>query len=108
MFKLIKTIENISNFKILSNRFKTFDCKHQVKKFSETNLNFNENNFEIKLNKSNIKKYPYIWLRDCCTCKSCFDTQNHQHLVDLASVPDDVKPITVSHLKEKIEVICKL
>ena len=64
--------------------------------------------FEIKLNKSNIKKYPYIWLRDCCTCKSCFDTQNHQHLVDLASVPDDVKPITVSHLKEKIEVICKL
>jgi hypothetical protein len=109
MFRIFFNIKSTNRSKYLSNSFKTSSFQQKLKKLIETN--FNENNFEIKLiDESKKKNYPYIWLRDCCPCQHCFDSQNHQHLVDLANIPENIKPIKVNYTKQdsEVEVICKL
>ena len=42
--------------------------------------------FEVKFSKLNEidkKQFPYIWLRDFCKCKDCFDGRNKQTLINL-------------------------
>jgi hypothetical protein len=109
MFKIFLNIKTINRLKYSSYSFQTSSFQQKLKRLIETK--FNENNFEIKLNdESNKKNYPYIWLRDCCPCQHCFDNQNYQHLVDLANIPENIKPIKVTYTKQdsEVEVICKL
>jgi hypothetical protein len=56
---------------------------------------FHDDNFEIKvsnLNEIKNKKVPYIWLRDFCSCKDCFDGKNKQILINLKNIPLNIKP----------------
>ena len=91
--------------KYLFNQYRTFNDGLKKEK-----ITFDKDSFKIKINEKNIKKFPYIWLRDCCSCKHCFDSKNHQHLIDLKSIPESIKPVLAPILSENsshFEVFCK-
>ena len=109
MFKLALKQLSLNRIRFLNNSFKALSYQDSRKQLIKTN--FNENYFEIKFNNSNFKKFPYIWLRDSCNCKDCFDNQNHQHLIDLTKIPDDIRPIHISDVNSEnseVEITCKL
>lgn len=37
-------------------------------------------------------RYHYIWLRDNCHCSECFYPDTKQRLLNLATIPDDIRP----------------
>ena len=79
--------------------------RHKEKSFITT---FNNNSVEFRANENNIKKYPYIWLRDHCKCSTCFNQTTEELEFDLSEIPLDIKPSSVKNLKTNFfEIICE-
>jgi hypothetical protein len=80
---------------------------------------FNENSIEFKLLKKNEakpielkKQFPYIWLRDSCKCKECYDPGADEKRNDLNKTELDIAPKSirllenVENIKENFEITC--
>ncbi len=103
---MIKIINLVKTRKLLfqnKNLFFNYTTNEALQKIKAT---FNENYFEINILNKN-KKYPYIWLRDCCKCKECFDGLNQQTLINLKDIPLDIKPDNVCQNETKFNIKCK-
>lgn len=81
---------------------------------------FNEKSIEFKLLKKDEpkpielkKQFPYIWLRDSCNCKECYDSDADEKRNDLNQISLNIEPKSIRLLetseknKENFEIICK-
>ena len=99
--------------KILTNSYKTLNYIPSNNSNVKIQASFYDDNFEVKFSKLNEidkKQFPYIWLRDFCKCKDCFDGRNKQTLINLKNIPLDIKPndILKSENDSKFTINCKI
>ena len=104
--------------KIIFKSYKILSCNvaSDYKSLGNHNVKtiFSDSYFEISLSArengvvGNKKKYPYIWLRDNCKCNDCYDCKNQQTLVNLKSIPLNIKPNDISSNNDsKFTINCK-
>lgn len=78
---------------------------HDKKDFATT---FNDDSVEFIKDDNNIKKYPYIWLRDHCKCSMCFNSVTEELELDISEISLDIKPILVKSLNDNsFEILCE-
>ena len=81
---------------------------HQDKSFWSILTTFHQDSIEFRTNENNVKKYPYIWLRDHCKCSTCFNQRTEELEFDLSEIPLDIKPSSVRNLNDNcFEIICR-
>lgn len=47
----------------------------------------------------------YIWLRDHCRCKECYNQETFQRTLSILDIPDDVKPASFELTDRKLKVL---
>ena len=109
--------KNLFNIKLTSKNimksYKTLSFYIYNSSYEKIESNFHHDNFEIKLltkAEKNEKKLPYIWLRDFCKCKNCFDNTNQQTLVNLKNIALNIKPNDISNEEDGsvFKITCRL
>lgn len=110
-------IKNLANLnKVIASGYTTLSKKNTIK-----NIEMNELNLETKLNdgfiqfnllvrnKSYVKEFPYIWLRDHCKCSKCHNKKTDENEFDLSLIPHNIKPVQAKSLgTNNLEIICNL
>ena len=81
---------------------------HKDKSYWSILTTFHHDSIEFRTNENNVKKYPYIWLRDHCKCSTCFNQRTEELEFDLSEIPLDIKPSSVRNLNDNcFEIICR-
>lgn len=52
-----------------------------------------------------LAKFDHIWLRDNCHCSECYYDATKQRLLNSCSIPDDIAPIKVESIPNKLTVV---
>ena len=97
--------------------FVTKSFRHQYGE-REASIKLDENTFELRLGQSNSdtsamsRQFPYVWLRDNCTCPRCFNSTINENTLDLLemSTSDDAScrpnSVRTSETGNQIQVTC--
>ena len=82
-----------------------YDKGNEVKSFETL---FENDSIHFKKDGTNLKKYPYIWLRDHCKCSKCFNQNTEELEFDLSEIPLNIKPTSVKNIANSVcQIICK-
>jgi hypothetical protein len=115
MSSLIKLLRNNISLMKFHKRQQTTNSKENSF-FSDNGNNnfilktsFTNNAIEFRTNdERNLKKYPYIWLRDHCKCSKCFNERTEELEFDVSEINIDIKPRSVKYLNNHVvEITCK-
>ena len=95
--------------KVIASRYTTLENVKMNELHLETKLNEGFIQFNLLLrNKSYVKEFPYIWLRDHCKCPKCYNKRTEENEFDLSLIPLNIKPIRAKTLENhNLEIICK-
>lgn len=106
--RFYSNLSNISkNFTYIVKSKRLFTTRSPFSFLIDTNsyndcVEFKWKNGEREIN----KKFPYIWLRDRCKCKNCYNKITDEVELDLVSIPVDIKPEKFQIVNQKLNVTC--
>jgi gamma-butyrobetaine dioxygenase len=57
-----------------------------------------------EFNWDDVHSYPAVWLRDNCACIECRDPHNHQKLLRITELPEDLSISTVEEFDDEVVI----
>ncbi|RHZ45572.1 hypothetical protein Glove_669g14 [Diversispora epigaea] len=64
-----------------------------------------ESKVKVDWQDNQTSKFHNLWLRDHCKCSKCYHQITKQRLLDTFSIPEDIKPLSISPGSSGVEII---
>lgn len=82
-----KLVLNFTNKRLINSAFSISNC---LKYSLQAGISQDKENLEVNI-ENNLEKFPFVWLRDNCTCDKCYHKESKSRIINWSDFNIDVK-----------------